>query len=318
MAFEPDPGLLNMPLARPWRRGSAMLVDLVIIAFFTASLELYIVPILLMLWIYRANWFQRLINKLGISKGALLRVVSLIIFLIALASNFNSALHKLQTGEEDGIPPAVKLPGFSSTAIESLSCKTALCVDPLVDEIIQNTPPATLQDHSQKGVDSLLDDLLEEIELPSDEAIKLRKMVKDKLETVQVQPARENADKIVTFDFNTPDEETKSTGSSPLDWLYGLFNDLGLGFGLAVIYFSCFTAWSHGQTLGKTLLNIQVIQLNNSPITLWEAFGRYGGYGAGLATGLLGFLQIYWDYNRQAIQDKIASTVVIDLGSRDR
>ena len=40
-------------------------------------------------------------------------------------------------------------------------------------------------------------------------------------------------------------------------------------------------------------------------------FGRYGGYGAGFATGLLGFLQVYWDPNRQAIQDKISATVVI-------
>ncbi len=42
-----------------------------------------------------------------------------------------------------------------------------------------------------------------------------------------------------------------------------------------------------------------------------DCFGRYGGYGAGFATGLLGFLQVYWDPNRQAIQDKISATVVI-------
>nr|WP_244859282.1 hypothetical protein [Shewanella dokdonensis] len=41
------------------------------------------------------------------------------------------------------------------------------------------------------------------------------------------------------------------------------------------------------------------------------AFGRYGGYGAGVTTGLLGFLQIYWDSNRQCIQDKIGETVVV-------
>ena len=34
---------------------------------------------------------------------------------------------------------------------------------------------------------------------------------------------------------------------------------------------------------------------------------------AGLATGLLGFIQIYWDANRQAIHDKISATVVIDI-----
>ena len=32
-----------------------------------------------------------------------------------------------------------------------------------------------------------------------------------------------------------------------------------------------------------------------------------------MATGLLGFIQIYWDANRQAIHDKISATVVIDI-----
>ena len=41
---------------------------------------------------------------------------------------------------------------------------------------------------------------------------------------------------------------------------------------------------------------------------------RAGGYAAGVATGTLGFLQIYWDANRQAIHDKVAGTVVIRDG----
>ncbi|PKH55855.1 transporter [Shewanella sp. Choline-02u-19] len=101
--------------------------------------------------------------------------------------------------------------------------------------------------------------------------------------------------------------------SSPLAWLIGSLNDLGLGFGWAAFYFTVFTAWFDGQTLGKKLLGISVIQLDGSKITLWAAFGRYGGYAAGFTTGLLGFIQIFWDANRQAIQDKISATVVIDL-----
>lgn len=101
--------------------------------------------------------------------------------------------------------------------------------------------------------------------------------------------------------------------SSPLAWLIGSLNDLGLGFGWAAFYFTVFTAWFDGQTLGKKLLGISVIQLDGSKISLWAAFGRYGGYAAGFTTGLLGFIQIFWDANRQAIQDKISATVVIDL-----
>ena len=93
----------------------------------------------------------------------------------------------------------------------------------------------------------------------------------------------------------------------------GLIDDLGLGFGWAAFYFTVFTAWFDGQTLGKKLLRNRVIQLDGTKLSLWDSFGRYGGYGAGFATGLLGFLQIFWDANRQAIQDKISATVVIDL-----
>jgi hypothetical protein len=50
-------------------------------------------------------------------------------------------------------------------------------------------------------------------------------------------------------------------------------------------------------------------------MTLWASFERSAGYAAGLFTGLMGYAQVYWDRNRQAIQDKISETVVIrDLG----
>ena len=95
-------------------------------------------------------------------------------------------------------------------------------------------------------------------------------------------------------------------------WLQGLVEDLGLGFGWAAFYFTMFTALWYGQTPGKKLFSIRVIQLDGTPLSIWDSFGRYGGYGAGIATGLLGFAQIFWDPNRQAIQDKISSTIVIN------
>lgn len=114
-------------------------------------------------------------------------------------------------------------------------------------------------------------------------------------------------------DFKTPapvaaaEDDTRSI----IKWARGLLDDLGIGLGWAALYFTVFAAWWNGQTPGKKLLGIRVVQLDGTPITLWEAFERYGGYGAGLATGLLGFVQVWWDPNRQAIQDKIAETVVI-------
>ena len=124
----------------------------------------------------------------------------------------------------------------------------------------------------------------------------------------------EKTDSFLTTLSEVEAPETQDSSSpSILAWAQGIATDLGLGFGWAAFYFSIFTAWWTGQTPGKRILGIRVIKLDGSSLNLWESFGRYGGYGAGFATGLLGFLQIYWDPNRQAIQDKISETLVIDL-----
>ena len=108
---------------------------------------------------------------------------------------------------------------------------------------------------------------------------------------------------------------TQNSPYSIVEWIKGIIAELGLGFGWAALYYSVFTAWFNGKTPGKRVMNIRVLKLDGSGLSLWESFGRYGGYGAGLATGLLGFLQICWDPNRQAIQDKISETLVIDAKS---
>lgn len=95
-----------------------------------------------------------------------------------------------------------------------------------------------------------------------------------------------------------------------LGWISRLVDDLGLAFGWGAIYMTVFMTWWNGQTPGKKLLRIRVRQLDGTPLGWWESFERAGGYAAGFATGLLGFVQVFWDPNRQAIHDKIAETVV--------
>lgn len=90
-------------------------------------------------------------------------------------------------------------------------------------------------------------------------------------------------------------------------------DEVGLGLGWAIAYFSLLPVWCKGQTLGKRLFGLRIVELTGKPLTPLLAFKRYGGYAAGMATGLFGFLQVLWDPNRQAIQDKTAHTVVIDL-----
>ena len=102
----------------------------------------------------------------------------------------------------------------------------------------------------------------------------------------------------------------------PIRWrddALGLLHHAGRGFGWAIAYFTLLPYWWRGQTLGKRLLGLRIVELTGKPLGLMTSFGRYGGYAASLATGGIGFAQILWDPNRQAIEDKLAHTVVVDL-----
>ncbi len=102
----------------------------------------------------------------------------------------------------------------------------------------------------------------------------------------------------------------------PLTWRQQwdrLWDDLASGLGWAIVYFSLLPAWWGGQTVGKKLFGLRVVELTGKPMTVMRCLKRYGGYAAGMATGGLGFVQVMWDINRQALQDKSAHTVVIDL-----
>lgn len=88
---------------------------------------------------------------------------------------------------------------------------------------------------------------------------------------------------------------------------------VGATFGWGIVYFSLLPAWWGGQTVGKKIARIQVLELTGKPMTVMRCLKRYGGYAAGMATGGLGFAQMLWDPNRQALQDKAAHTAVVDL-----
>jgi uncharacterized RDD family membrane protein YckC len=93
--------------------------------------------------------------------------------------------------------------------------------------------------------------------------------------------------------------------------LLHFLEDLGIGFGWTGLYFTAFVALWKGQTPAKRLLGVRVVRLDGRPLTWLSSFERFGGYAAGLVTGLLGFAQVYWDRNRQMIHDKIVETVVV-------
>jgi hypothetical protein len=111
-------------------------------------------------------------------------------------------------------------------------------------------------------------------------------------------------------------EAELAAAKKPLRWrdqLSRFIDDTGAGLGWGIVYFSLLPAWWGGQTVGKKLFGLRVVELTGKPMTVMRSLKRYGGYAAGVATGGVGLLQILWDPNRQGLQDKAAHTAVIDL-----
>lgn len=108
-------------------------------------------------------------------------------------------------------------------------------------------------------------------------------------------------------------EELEARDYDLFELVEQIAKQLGYGFGWAAVYFTLCLYLSNGQTLGKWLCRIKVVQLDGRRIGIWSALGRYGGYAASFVTGLSGFFQIYWDANRQGLHDKVSGTVVICL-----
>ena len=95
-------------------------------------------------------------------------------------------------------------------------------------------------------------------------------------------------------------------------------NDLNDAFELVIrflgafLYFALFTWQWRGQTPGKRLLHIRAVKINGRPFTFWSSLERATGYASSAAFLLFGFLQYFWDRNRQTTHDKISATVVIE------
>ena len=98
---------------------------------------------------------------------------------------------------------------------------------------------------------------------------------------------------------------TPTTLMSPLFLSY-----YGTGFVLNIFYFTYFFGTT-GQTPGKKIFGLKVIQKSGEPMTLGLGFLRWVGY---LISGMvfyLGFIWIGFDSKKQGWHDKIAGTLVV-------
>ncbi|ATC93092.1 hypothetical protein PTUN_a0278 [Pseudoalteromonas tunicata] len=309
-AFKINEALLGLPLAHPHRRGFAMLIDVALI-FLAAKLSAAIIAFVAAMAFYKGTAEQYLPTMSGWVRRSLKIIAASFLFVASL-----SLLSEGIDYFEDSPKPIVS--GLNGDINFTAAQKKAL------EHYLATTEDENCNPECQQQAQETLIKAAPNFEdLVDDETKQLNHFILNMLthiDTPAVQQATSIAEQSklapLTEKINTDKPEANPTKSnqppySLIEWAKGILSDLGLGFGWAAVYFTLFPLLWRGQTPGKKLLNIRVVSLSGEYLSLWEAFGRYGGYGAGFATGLLGFLQIYWDPNRQAIQDKISATVVI-------
>lgn len=301
-AFKIDEALLGLSLASPTRRAAAMIIDVMLI-FLAAKLSAALIAFVAAVAFYKGTAQKHLpkMNSLWrrvlkLTAASLLFFSSLYLLSVAIDYFDGDTVAESVSIQQDIILNSEEKQAVS-TYLKQTS-DTQLC-----DQACQTTELASLVSQVPK-----LTELNELSEVNEIEYINMAKgLLHLIIEASQQSHDEQRLEKIESIE----PQSNSATSHSILKWGIGIIEDLGLGFGWAAIYFTLFSLLWKGQTPGKKVCNIRVVALNGEQLGLLDCFGRYGGYGAGFATGLLGFIQVYWDPNRQAIQDKISATVVI-------
>ncbi|PQJ53930.1 RDD family protein [Psychrosphaera saromensis] len=346
IAFGVDDALLGKSLAKPLQRGIAMVIDAFFVLMLThVSAIFWAFTAGLSIFKFgkkseQKSW--RIARYLLRFIGGFTVFVSVLVILNntfnddELLGNAGTGNAEIKVNSVDSLTNSIKFGAMAlslSNKLEQGDCDRA-CYHPLVEEMLD----ALIKlDAPTDEVYEFIDDNSTSLSMDSEQerldyVAELYEYYQNALETTKSDQETTTVDASI-LEGQTPDAPTASTNKyyqarnektdsskvnktekpvySLLEFAKGIVSDLGLGFGWAALYFTAFPALWRGQTPGKRLMGIRVIQLDGTYMSAWDSFGRYGGYGAGFATGLLGFFQIYWDSNRQAIQDKISATVVI-------
>ena len=80
----------------------------------------------------------------------------------------------------------------------------------------------------------------------------------------------------------------------------------------SVFYLGLSNHLGDGATTGKRWLGIRAVSLSHARLRGWQAFERALGYGASALELGFGFVQYFFNRNRQTVHDRIAETIVID------
>ena len=315
-AFHVAEELLGQKLASPTRRLVAICIDLLLVAILSAA-DPFILAVMAALTFFKAGSNLAHKESRTLTRRTLRLSGAILLFFVTytIVDAYNNGMNDYDSDDENGI--VTDIPAFILGSANYLAWDACNNDTPCLKEQATEFGEA-MADESIKPehVETVVDEVLKQKVADPDTRSEVRQIYFDAYQNAR--RALNDAEQQANVDTAPPlPDESKPADEAPtptyslIELAKGIVGDLGLGFGWAALYFSVFTAWWKGSTPGKRMVRIRVIKLDGTSPTLWESFGRYGGYGAGLATGLLGFIQIFWDPNRQAIQDKISETLVL-------
>jgi|AntRauTorckE6833_2_1112554.scaffolds.fasta_scaffold00419_5 hypothetical protein len=328
-AFEVHPDLLGLPLATPKRRLLALFIDLIIAAILTSlgNLMLALASTGIFVWIaIRTRNDVPWQNALRYSGAA---IAGVFVFMASLGVLSSTDVESDLSADNVVVPESVDWREFANKmATTDFTNENDLeALEEYADKMDEDAFSGADSEIRFASYDSLsitqLFGFLQSISNGDSLATdSLRELVAANIAAPEISEleTRNGIFSERIDDLEDINEDLREEVENPgfIKAVIGFGEDFGLTFGWVGIYFILSLALFQGHTAGKKLLGLKVVRLNNKPIGIWYSFERFGGYAAGIATGLLGFFQIFWDANRQGIHDKIASTVVVDLREKKK
>lgn len=371
-AFSVAPELLGLPLAHPWRRAAAILVDLVLVAILANAPAVF--------FAFAAGFFVFWLATRGLSGtpsagrrvarvtlgclGALALTVGALVVATALFVDSDTVVSELETDRgEDVAVSAAAVRDLVQLATAPDSASAAAAADRVVERLrardvrSEEIRHALEELQSEMGDDErtgralrALDVALARTELARTESVPPADTVpvdasvdsllaaytdartrNDSAAMARIGPrlgaelasgelqeagsrARRQDERAASLRQELSETEAaleQERNRGILATVYAILDDVGLGLGWAGLYFTFFLGRWEGRTPGKRLLGIRVVRLDGRTLGYWVSFERYGGYAASLFTGLEGFARLIWDPNRQALEDRLAGTVVL-------
>lgn len=342
------PGVLGLSLAAPWRRLAAMLIDLLASAI-VGALGWSLVSLSLAGLLAMAAWRGRVLGGRPLVRIALASLAALLVAaaLVGAWRNVGDASEgglKLRTSVEGAeVPPSVAfalLPDVLALREAEDPALAQEVAERMARRVRQAFPNPVDADAALRSIaremdapagKAALDALLAPTgALPPAEAEGVRaarawadameageiaradELAADLARTVAGPRVRDLEERLKRSREETRELEADAAERRGVLWaLRTIADELGLSLGWAYAYFTIVTVLWGGRTLGKRLLGIRVVRMDGRPVGWWSSFSRASGYSASLLTGLLGFAELLWDDNRQALHDKACGTVVV-------